>query len=501
MVSRLSKTDAIQMLLQNSTTPAHTVSVVVIEPSNRMSHQRIHRLLCSSLPRLARFRSRLVGKPLGMGQPLWVQIDDYDPTSQIFSATIGAPGSPREFSDFIAQLSTRPYGRPETLWEAWSIDGLTGGRWALAVKMSPALDDGGVGPASVWSQLLRSGAHDDPAKGQPAQPSMGPLRPREFVTDTMAELVENYVNGLWLAVAALSDLLQVVRRQFSATSEPDPTPPAVSSMRGPVPHNVFNAPLTERRAVAFASIPLAELKAVSYAFGGTVTNVFLAACTLSLRAWLQRHDTIPDHPLLMQMPFALLDSGPTTFGNPLAFGRIRIPVQLDDPVQVLTNLHTAAERLNIARTRDSETASPNLDLTRIAALLPPAVAQVGRRLYAASGIQQRHRASCHGSLSVVSGQPVPAYCAGAKVVGMHTVSPLREGCGLGITLTARGDVMDLSVCVCPDNVPAVNEIATGIAESVDVLLAAAERSPRGHGRSVVSQMTSHTARHLPTWHP
>jgi diacylglycerol O-acyltransferase len=84
---------------------------------------------------------------------------------------------------------------------------------------------------------------------------------------------------------------------------------------------------------------------------------------------------------------------------------------------------------------------------------------------------------------------------------MHTVSPLREGCGLNITLTARGDVLDLSVCVCPDNVPAVNDIATGIAESVDILLAAAQKSPRGQGRSVVTQMTSHAARGLHTWHP
>ena len=49
---------------------------------------------------------------------------------------------------------------------------------------------------------------------------------------------------------------------------------------------------------------------------GSITNVFLAACTLSLRAWLQRHDTVPDDPLLMQMPLALPDADPTAIGNP-----------------------------------------------------------------------------------------------------------------------------------------------------------------------------------------
>jgi diacylglycerol O-acyltransferase len=91
-----------------------------------------------------------------------------------------------------------------------------------------------------------------------------------------------------------------------------------------------------------------------------------------------------------------------------------------------------------------------------------------------------------------SGPPVPVYCAGAKVVGMHTAAPLVEGCGLNITLISHGDVMDLSVCVCPDNVPAVNDIATGIVDSVGILVAAAQDSPRGERPSVLTQMTSHT---------
>jgi diacylglycerol O-acyltransferase len=86
-------------------------------------------------------------------------------------------------------------------------------------------------------------------------------------------------------------------------------------MSGPVPRTVFNAPLTERRAVAFASIPLADMKTVNNAFGGSITNVFLAACTLSLRAWLQRHDAVPDGPLLMQVPLSLPDADSTTVDN------------------------------------------------------------------------------------------------------------------------------------------------------------------------------------------
>ena len=495
MFSRLLTTDGMpQHFQKNSIQPARTVSVIVMEPSDRLSHQRLHQLVGSSLPQLACFRSRVMGKPLGIGQPLWARIDNYDPTSQIHSATICAPGGPREFSDLLAQLSTRPQDCPETLWEAWSIDGLAGGRWALAVRVSPALNDGSAG-ASMWSRLLASDPRDGVASSQSSEPSLDMPSFGELVTDTVTELLENYVMGLWLTAQAATDVLQAVRVKLFGASEPDPMPPAVSSMSGPVPDGVFNARLTERRAVALASIPLADLEAVSHAFGGTVINAFLAACTLSLRAWLIRHDALPDDPLVIQIPLPLSRADRITFGNPLAAGRIRLPVQLDDPVQVLIDLHTATEGLDNTSLGAAEKAGFKIDLASVASLIPPTLVHAGKRLFSGLGLRQLLTTSSHGNVSYVRGQPAPAYCAGAKVVGMHTVAPLQEGSGLSITLTVRGDLIDLSVCVCPDNVPRVTEIATGIAESVDILLAAAQEFPRGQGRSVVTQMTSHHANH------
>ena len=488
---RSSAADAIRLLTQASTTPAHTVSLIIIEPSDQFSHQRLDQLVGSSLPQLAGFRSRLVGRPLGVGGPLWAEIDDYDPTSQIHRATLRAPGGQREFADLIAQLSAESREDRKPLWEAWSVDGLSDGRWALAVRMSPALSDGGVGTASVWSRLLRSHAHDDRADDQPTQPSLGMPAVGELVTDVMTQLLEQQIKGLWLIAETVTGVLGAVRGQLRGTSEPDPTPPPVSSMSGPLPRNVFNAPLTKRRAVAFVSIALSDLEAVSNAFGGDITNVFLAACTLSLRAWLQRHDTVPDDPLVIRMPLALSGAAAATFGNRPIAGQIRIPVQLDDPIEVLTNLHTATERINTERWRDAEKTASTVDLARIASLIPATVVHAAMRIYNRLGLRQRLAPICHASVSYISGQPVPAYCAGAKVVGMHTVAPLVEGCGLNITLTTRGEAIDLSVCACPDNVPAVDDIATGIADSLDILMAAARKSPRGQGRSVVTEMTSH----------
>jgi diacylglycerol O-acyltransferase len=491
MVTRLAGIDALSLHTQSSKMPAHTITLVILDASDQLSHRRLHELVAASLPQMARFRSRLVAKPLGLGQPVWAEIEDYDPAPQIHRATVRAPGGRRELAELIADLSTGRKVRWNQLWEAWSINGLAGGRWALAVKMSPALNDGAAGAASLWPRLLTAGPHADPASNLPIEPSLGPAPTgREVVADVVTELVENHVTGMWLIADTVSGVLQAVSGRLLRTREPVPATPSASSMSGPVPRTVFNAPLTKRRAVAFASVPLADVKTVSDAFGGSITNVVLAACALSLRAWLQRHDTVPDGPLLMRMPFELPATEAPRIGRALTVGRLRIPVHLDDPVQVLANLHTATERLNAIRSRSNEN-PPTMDSDTMASLIPPAVAQVGARLYVRSGLRHQLEPICHGSVSSTAVEPAPAYCAGAKVVGLHTVAPLAEERGLNIALTSRGEDLDVSVCVCPDNVPAVDDLATGIAHSLDILVAAAQESPRGQGRSVVTEMTSH----------
>jgi diacylglycerol O-acyltransferase len=382
------------------------------------------------------------------------------------------------------------------LWEAWSIDGLSGGRWALAVRLSPVLSERGVGAAAIWSRLLRSDPHHDGSDDQPRQPSPGKPAVGELVAEVISELLEFQFKGVYLVAETVSGLLHVVGRQLgmNLVDERDSVPPAVSSMRGPVPRNAFSAPLTDRRAVAFASICLDDLEAVSTAFGGDARNVLLAACTLSMRAWLQRYDAVPDDPLAMWMPLEQSAGAPAEDRELPIAGQIRVPVQLVDPVEILTNLHTATERMKTAHSHDDEKEHFTGDTTAITSLIPSTVLHAGMRIVRQLDVRRRLTPISHGSVSSDAGQSSPAYCAGAKVVGMHTVMPLLEGCGLTITPTTYGEEMHLSVCVCPDNVPAVDDIATGIVDALDVLVAAARKSPRGQGRSVVSEMTTHTSK-------
>jgi diacylglycerol O-acyltransferase len=476
---------ALRLLLEKSTTDGPTVSFVVIEPTEHISHERLQRLVAAELPQLTRFRSRLVDRPLGVGPPFWTEIDRYDPSAQIHRATVQAPGGHRELAELIAQLSAESHHRREMPWAAWTVDGLSDGRWALVVRLSPMLNERGVGAAAIWSRLLGSDRQLDARDDQPQQP--GPVTPGvgELAAEVINEILEFQIKSLFLVADTVAGLLRSVRGQLGAIhpdGEQDSTQPGEA--RGPLQLNAFTAPLTGRRAVAFASVWQADLETVSTAFGGDVTNVLLAACTLSLRAWLQRHGTVPDEPLVMWMP--LTQSGAT--------GQIRVPVQLNDPIEVLTNLHTATERMSTAQTHDDEKGYLTVDVRAIASLVPSVVMDAGKRIFRGLDVRRRLTPVSHGTVFSVPGEPLPAYCAGAEVIGMHTVTPLVEGCGLTITPITHGAEMHLSVCVCPDNVPAVDEIAAGIVSALDILVVAARKSPRGQGRSVVTEMTTHASR-------
>src|ERR1700676_4868273 len=293
MVARLSGMDAVALHTETTTTPAHVVAVIIIEASDRLSHERLHELVASSLPRVARFRSRLVSKPFGLGQPVWAELKNFDPSRQLHRVAVPPPGGPEEFADLIAKLTTRPLNRNLQLWQAWSIEGLQGGRWALALKMSQAMTDGAAGLPSILARLLTVSPDDDPTANLPAEPSLGTLPSTlDLVADTAIELAENQVRGAALIGGALPGVLRsaVTRLRRGGGRQHN---------RVPVPRTVFNEPLTEQRAVAFASIPLVDMKSVKNAFDVSINDVFLAGCTLSLRNWLQRHDAVPDYPLVM----------------------------------------------------------------------------------------------------------------------------------------------------------------------------------------------------------
>ena len=245
------------------------------------------------------------------------------------SIRIGARARRARLAELVTQLSGDVEDWRRSLWKAWTIDGLAGGRGALAVKMSPVLTDRGHGVASVWERLLTSRPNDsaDVRRGRPAWGHV-PSRERRHRHNERdhREQHRGYLDGRRSrdGCAARQCVTERAARPWIVWPR--------RRRGGPVPHTVFNAPLTKRRSMAFASIRLADVRTVSEAFRGQHSQC-RSRRLLNVHARLDAavRPSFPPEPLLMQVPLSVPAGDPAKAGKSLATGQVRLPVQPERP--------------------------------------------------------------------------------------------------------------------------------------------------------------------------
>ena len=89
----------------------------------------------------------------GLSWPAWEDDPDFDLKRHIGHAALPAPGGERELSEWSSQFFSQRLDRHRPLWEMTLLEGLSGGRWALATKTHHCMVDG-VGSVDVGHVLL-----------------------------------------------------------------------------------------------------------------------------------------------------------------------------------------------------------------------------------------------------------------------------------------------------------------------------------------------------------
>jgi WS/DGAT/MGAT family acyltransferase len=236
------------------------------------------------------------------------------------------------------------------------------------------------------------------------------------------------------------------------------------------PRTRFNASLTGDRQVACGHASLADLKTISGAFGVTINDVVLAACTLGLRGWLQSHDEVPDRALVCSVPVSIhAGAGSGDSANQVSSMFVHLPVHLGDPVEVLELVHHGCQ--GAKEMHSSLGADVISDLVDLA---PALLFRGAVRLYSEVGIAD-HMAPVHNLVvSNVMGPTFPTYLAGAEVTGMFPFGPLMEGAGLNITVVSNNGDLDIGLLACPDLVPELESLLDGIIDGIATLRDAAE---------------------------
>jgi diacylglycerol O-acyltransferase len=270
-------------------------------------------------------RRRLVEVPLGLDHPFWIEDPGFDLDFHVRHTAVPPPGSDAQLADVVARIIGRPLDRTRPLWLSYVIEGLAGDRFAVLTVFHHATVDGASGVELLTIML------DDQPGGAAVPPPAEPWRPEqvpgdlELLARTALGLPRKPARALLLMartagevgaatrnpalVAAADQMRGSLRGPLGALlnlgrnrGEDRDRPPELPSMRPP--RTPFNSKITPPEA-SHRSASLDDVKTIKKAYGATVNDIVMAVCAGGLRTWLERHDALPDDPLVALVPVSI----------------------------------------------------------------------------------------------------------------------------------------------------------------------------------------------------
>jgi WS/DGAT/MGAT family acyltransferase len=288
---------------------------------------------------LPRFAQKLSAPHAGsLSWLTWEPARDFDLGTHVHHATLPAPADEANLNEWLADFWSHRLDRRRPLWEMTLLDGLEGGRWALATKTHHCLVDG-VGSLDIGYALLD------------ATPDAPPLAPCPL-PEAGEQAGEGRGNRMWLSPGLM---VRGARAGIGAARHPHQALKRVAAaadliVRDEViatPQTSLNGPMSASRSFAVVRFALDDVKDVKNRLGGTVNDVVLAVCAGGLRhLLLERGEQPPSRGLRAQVPVNIrAEDREHALGNELTSLFVELPVEEGDPLTRYRRVVERAERL------------------------------------------------------------------------------------------------------------------------------------------------------------
>lgn len=450
-MERLSGLDASFLYLETPTTPMHVAMMAVLDPSDApegYSFERVVGLIEERLHLVPPFRRRLAHVPLALHHPLWIEDPHFDMIHHVRRVALPAPGGMRELSDMAGRIASVPLDRTRPLWEAWVIEGLEGGRFALMVKVHHCAVDGASG-AGLMVHLFdtqRSGRKIAPAPKREVGLVPADL---DLFRDAVKERLRMPLGLARLTAETLKSVRDMVRMRRDVSLPSGATPLTA-------PRTRFNTTVGARRGVAFARLPLAGIKEIKNAAGAKVNDVVLAITAGALRRYLRHHGELPGEPLIAVCPISVRTGAPKAgeATNKVSAMFTSLATDIDSPMERLM-----AIRRVTAGAKEEHKAIGADKLQSWAEFAAPTTFNLAARFYSRLRIAERVRPIYNLVVSNVPGPPIPLYLAGSKLDAVYPMGPVLEDAGLNVTVVSYRGNVDFGFMVASDLLPDVWDLA------------------------------------------
>ena len=395
----LSPLDASFLYLERPTELLHVGAVAVLEAPP--AFEALIDALGERLGALQRYRQVPVRPTFDLGPPRWRDDTAFDPRRHVHRATVPAPGDDAAFQRVLDELFARPFAGDHPLWECHLLEGLTGGRAALLVKVHHCMIDGVSGVQVLEAMTDGAEANGGSAAGSaPAGATASPLARLVPIPHLVPAFARDLFGGL-------GTMLRVATNPGRALANLQATVAAAGVVADLARRRLrpfsFNGTLGHTRRIVWASFELDEFLAMRGAAGCKVNDVALAVIAGALRRFLPVEATSSGRRARALIPMNVRrDDEHLTLGNRVSGMFVSLPLDVADARE---RLHLIAAEMR-AHKEGGQARAFDLAIA-VAGAVPTALAPLVARLSATDGRwripsaptspDRASRVSCSGS--------------------------------------------------------------------------------------------------------
>jgi diacylglycerol O-acyltransferase / wax synthase len=457
-LSHLSLLDGAFLHLESPEMPMHVGSLALFEappPDSGPWLDAVKAHVQTRMHLAPVFTRKLALMPFDLANPVWIRDDDIDIDYHIRHTVLPRPGTMAQLEALAARLHSSLLDRSRPLWEFYVIEGLEDGRIGFYSKVHHAAVDGQAAVAMANSVFDLT---PEPRRVKP------PRAPRTHryqlgVAELLGAALGNQLDQMLrfaklvppLAGAVLGTAKTVVANRVRRGRTGAP-PEAAGTRLKLAPATPFNASITNQRAFACASLPLADVKAIGRGLDASINDMVLWLCATALREYLKEGRELPERTLVAGVPISLRAEGDTSSNNQVSGTLIDLATQVADPMARLVAIRagTRAMKAEMGVFRD-------LLPTDFPSLGSPWLLSGLASLYGRSRMAHRLRVA-NVVISNVPGPQVPLYLAGARMTGMYPLSIVVHGIGLNITVQSYLGQLCFGLISCRRAAPDVHEL-------------------------------------------
>ncbi len=470
-MKQLSGLDATFLYIETPEMPMHVGALHIFElPAGTKTKfvTTLRKHIQARLPVAPALRRKLWWMPLNLANPAWV---DAEPDLNVHIVEIKLPkgsGLP-ELQAQVSQLHPVLLDRKRPLWKFHVFEGLAPGpggskRVGLYSQLHHAAVDGQAAVAlanaimdlTAEPRAIEAGA----AKNEPTF-KLEMTEMLRGVLGNQAQKVAEIVRNLPDTVGTLKDAAGTWLGD-SALLGGKKTPSNLTL----APRTPLNLSVTQGRAYAACTLPLAEIKELGRAHEATINDVVLMLCSSALRRYFAKRRILPRKSLVAAVPISLRTQGDTRSDNQASMSLISLGTNISDPRKRLVHVKAAT-----AAMKTTMGSLKSILPTDFPSLGVPWLMEAASALYGRAKVADRIPQVANVVISNVPGPPVPLYLAGAKMLTNYPTSIVVHGMALNITVQSYHHSLDFGLMADAAAMPDVQELAQGLLIALDDLRA------------------------------